>query len=109
MTLIRDIGAELKRAAKLLKLGYWGWIDARSKIQGVAITHRINQIERPVLIEIGVVTDIPTVMIFGERHDFFVIRINPIEPRVCHREEFSITMGSIALKAIDTVIRKMKP
>jgi NAD-dependent SIR2 family protein deacetylase len=94
----------------ILMFGDWGWIDAHSRIQGVVFTNWIGRTKRPVVIEMGAGTDIPTVRMFGERQDCPMIRINPREPQVRCDEDVSIPMGaSSALNAIDAVIREMKP
>lgn len=93
----------------ILMFGDWGWIDARSKIQGVVFTNWLSRTKKPVVIEMGAGTDIPTVRMFGERQDCPLIRINPREPELRESDGVSVAMGaSDALEAIDAVIRKAK-
>jgi NAD-dependent SIR2 family protein deacetylase len=82
----------------ILMFGDWGWIDARSRIQGVVFTHWIQRTKRPVVIEIGAGTDIPTVRMFGERQACPVIRINLRESQV--RREGDISLGMTALDGL---------
>lgn len=58
-------------------------------------------VSRPVVIEFGAGTNIPTVRCFGEALDVPLIRINPTEPTVVRSRDVSLAME--ALCGIDAI------
>lgn len=63
----------------ILMFGDWSWIERRTALQLQRIQQWLAGLERPVCIEIGAGTHIPTVRNFSERYGTRLIRINPTE------------------------------
>lgn len=63
----------------ILMFGDWGWLERRTALQFQRIQQWQAGLERPVCIEIGAGTHIPTVRSFSERDGVRLIRINPGE------------------------------
>lgn len=61
----------------ILMFGDWGWQDRRTSLQFQRLQQWLASVERPVCIEIGAGTHIPTVRHFSEQHCWRLIRINP--------------------------------
>lgn len=81
------------------------WLSARTDAQQVFLTRWLRQVERPVVIELGAGTAIPTVRNFGERlgraGGVPLIRINLREPQVPAPNDVSLAFGALeALLAI---------
>lgn len=66
----------------ILMFGDQGWVERRTAQQYRELQEWLAQVERPLCIEIGAGTDIPTVRRFSERHAWRLIRINPGAPGV---------------------------
>lgn len=66
----------------ILMFGDCGWQDRRTALQFQRLQHWLAGLERPVCIEIGAGTHIPTVRHFSETHGGRLIRINPSEPEI---------------------------
>ena len=66
----------------ILMFGDWGWQDRRTALQFQRLQHWLAGLERPVCIEIGAGTHVPTVRHFSETHGGRLIRINPDEPEI---------------------------
>jgi NAD-dependent SIR2 family protein deacetylase len=66
----------------VLMFGDWGWIGRRSEAQHARLAGWLEQVERPMCIEIGAGTTIPSVRRFSESHGGPLVRINPDEPQV---------------------------
>src|SRR5574343_457016 len=66
----------------ILMFGDWGWIEQRTARQHQRLQTWLRRVQRPLCIEIGAGTHIPTVRTFSERHGWRLIRINPGEPRL---------------------------
>lgn len=66
----------------ILMFGDRGWQDRRTALQFQRLQHWLAGLERPVCIEIGAGTHIPTVRHFSETHGGRLIRINPSEPEI---------------------------
>ena len=89
----------------ILMFGDWEWLDGKSRIQSAAARQWRQQLEDPVVIEIGAGTDIPTIRILGQQMDAPVIRINPKEPAVPNERDVPLPMGCVtALRAIDDLL-----
>ena len=66
----------------VLMFGDWGWIGRRSEAQQARLAEWLAAVDRPVCIEIGAGTAIPSVRHFAENHGGRLVRINPDEPQV---------------------------
>jgi hypothetical protein len=62
--------------------GDWSWIERRTALQHQSLLQWLAAVERPLCIEIGAGTYIPTVRSFSERQGWRLIRINPGEPEI---------------------------
>mgnify|MGYP001766121065 CR=1 FL=1 len=99
----RDCG-ELARP-NILMFGDWSWQDHRTQAQQLRLNAWLAGVSRPVVIELGAGTNIPTVRRFGEALDAPLIRINPTEPAVVHRRDVSLAMGALeTLREIDAAL-----
>lgn len=63
----------------ILMFGDWGWLEQRTALQYQRLQQWLAGLARPVCIEIGAGTHIPTVRNFSERCGGRLIRINPGE------------------------------
>lgn len=83
----------------ILMFGDNGWIEGRSRAQELWQEEWLDSITRPVVIEMGAGTAIPSVRWFSERiiHEFGgrLIRINPTEATVPSRLDVSLPMGAL--------------
>lgn len=98
----RDCG-ELARP-NILMFGDWNWQGHRTQAQQLRLNAWLAGVSRPVVIELGAGTNIPTVRRYGEALDAPLIRINPTEPAVVRRRDVSLAMGALeALRGIDAI------
>ena len=78
----------------------WGWIDHRTAAQTSRQEAWLSKVRRPVVIELGAGTAIPSVRYFSQRviHEFGgrLIRINPREYEVPTRLDVGLPMGAAA-------------
>jgi len=83
----------------LLMFGDWGWVSDRYDAQMQRLANWLARVERPVVIEIGAGTAIPSVRHFGQQvlaqHGGRMIRINPREPAVATAFGAGIAMGAL--------------
>lgn len=63
----------------ILMFGDYAWNQGRTDEQGFRMRENINQMHRPVIIECGAGTAVPTVRYFCEQSNGNLIRINPRE------------------------------
>lgn len=61
----------------ILMFGDWHWVSAATEKQQAALTQWLGQVKRPVVVELGAGTVVPTVRLFSERMGQRIIRINP--------------------------------
>jgi NAD-dependent SIR2 family protein deacetylase len=85
------------------------WIEERRALQATRCRDWLEQVARPVVIEIGAGLNIPTVRHFAQRvvlrHGGSLIRINPREPYIGKLPGIGIGGAALAtLAAIDTVL-----
>lgn len=81
----------------ILMFGDWGWIERRTALQYQRLQQWLAGLTRPVCIEIGAGTHIPTVRSFSERHGGRLIRINPSEPDVPDPDKgLGLPLGGLA-------------
>jgi NAD-dependent SIR2 family protein deacetylase len=78
----------------------WGWVDQRSAAQEHRLSQWLASVERPVVIELGAGTTIPSVRHFSHRvihqHGGRLIRINPNESEVPARWDVGLPLGAAA-------------
>lgn len=78
----------------------WGWRDQRSAAQEHRLNQWLSSVERPVVIELGAGTTIPSVRHFSHRvihqHGGRLIRINPNESEVPTRLDVGLPLGASA-------------
>lgn len=87
----------------------WSWLDQRISDQASRQEAWLSQTRRPVVIELGAGTAIPSVRYFSQHviHEFGgrLIRINPRESEVPNRLDVGLTMGAAAgLAAFSNVL-----
>ena len=66
----------------ILMFGDWGWVERRTALQFERLQQWLSAVHRPICLEIGAGTHIPTVRHFSETHGERLVRINPGEPEV---------------------------
>lgn len=93
----------------VLMFGDYGWSDRRARAQAAWQDAWLSEVRRPVIIELGAGTAIPSVRLFSQRviHqcDGHLIRINPREPQVPTSYDVGLVMGALAgLQAIAGVL-----
>ena len=79
----------------ILMFGDWEWIESRQRLQYAALYAWLRKLARPVIVEIGAGTAIPSVRQFGEATRGVLIRINPSEPEVPKGKGYSLRMGAL--------------
>lgn len=79
----------------ILMFGDWGWVDTNSQQQHARLRAWLEGVKRPVIIEIGAGTAIPSVRHFGETTPGTLIRINPTEPAVPRGKGYALRMGGL--------------
>lgn len=90
----------------ILMFGDPDWLEHRTEAQRRNLVNLLVRAERPVVIEVGAGSDIPTVRQFGQsvvtQHGGRMVRINPREAKVPLRQDVGLEMGALAaLVAID--------
>jgi NAD-dependent SIR2 family protein deacetylase len=78
----------------VLMFGDWEWRRVREMEQAKRLGVWLGKVRRPVVIEIGAGTDIPTVRMFSDRFER-LIRINPREPQVCTERAIGFAVGGL--------------
>jgi NAD-dependent SIR2 family protein deacetylase len=89
----------------ILMFGDGEWLEQRAATQEARLAALLRQAERPLVIELGAGTAIPSVRHFSQqvvqRHGGRLVRINPREPQVADRRDVGLALGSAAaLQAI---------
>lgn len=79
----------------ILMFGDWGWIESRQQVQYAALHAWLRKLTRPVIVEIGAGTAIPSVRHFGEAARGVLIRINPAEPEVPKGRGYGLRIGAL--------------
>ena len=79
----------------ILMFGDWGWVDTRQQEQYARYARWRKTVKKPVVIEIGAGTDIPSVRHFTESQRCPLIRINPREPEVPGTRDVGIACGAL--------------
>jgi hypothetical protein len=88
----------------------WGWLEHRQAQQAARLERWLSGVSRPVVVEIGAGTAIPSVRRFSQRiiHEFGgrLVRINPREFSVPSTRDVGLASGaSHALAEVDRVMR----
>lgn len=94
----------------ILMFGDMGWIEHRTAQQHDQQFHWLNTVERPVVIELGAGTAVPSVRHFSQfavtHATGRLVRINPREPAVADVRDVSLPVGALqALQWIDMMLR----
>ena len=88
----------------ILMFGDWDWIERRSEQQAARLERWLQQVQRPLVIELGAGTAIPSVRHFSHsvlQRGGRLVRINPREPQVPGRHDVGIAAGALeGLRAI---------
>lgn len=91
----------------ILMFGDDSWASSRFEGQQARLDYWLGKVERPVVIELGAGTYIPTARLFGENLDCPIIRINPTEPRVGEGRNVSLPVGALeGLNGIADALRR---
>jgi NAD-dependent SIR2 family protein deacetylase len=90
----------------VLMFGDAAWVDARERAQANRVAPRLAAARRPLVIELGAGTAVPSVRIFGQhvlqRLNGRLLRINPRESGVPSGRDVGIAAGALdALRAVD--------
>jgi NAD-dependent SIR2 family protein deacetylase len=90
----------------ILMFGDGAWLAVRSDAQQLRLDAWLQQVRRPVVVELGAGTHIPSVRLFGEAvaraSGGGLVRVNPREAGVRGAREIGIASGALeALRAID--------
>jgi len=93
----------------ILMFGDWIWNEQRSAAQEARLQRLLSKAERPLVVELGAGTAIPSVRYFGQsvisHHNGRMIRINPREPQVTSPSDVGLAAGALeALSAIDALL-----
>ncbi|WP_342119475.1 SIR2 family NAD-dependent protein deacylase [Pseudoduganella sp. OTU4001] len=88
----------------ILMFGDWGWIERRSELQAARLEAWLSRVRRPLVIELGAGTAIPSVRHFGHsvlQRGGRMVRINPREHAVASGADVGIAAGALeGLRAI---------
>ena len=79
----------------ILMFSDWSWSEGRTRIQSSRFASWRRMSERPVVIEIGAGTAIPSVREFGHRQGCPIIRIKPTESQVPRAGDMGIPLGAL--------------
>jgi NAD-dependent SIR2 family protein deacetylase len=93
----------------ILMFGDSAWIEREFEAQSDRLEKWLAGVRRPVVVELGAGTHIPSVRHFGQRvltrHGGRLVRINPRESMVPLRDDVGLPLGALAgLQAIDAVL-----
>lgn len=94
----------------ILMFGDWDWVSEQRDRQAMRCQHWLEQVRRPVVIEIGAGLNIPTVRHFSDRvvlrHGGSLVRINPREAHLHGVPGVGIEAGAlVTLTTIDALLR----
>ncbi|MEG0486674.1 MAG: Sir2 family NAD-dependent protein deacetylase [Acinetobacter sp.] len=90
----------------ILMFDDYNWLNNRTNQQRKNLEHWLKQYQRPVVIEIGAGTAIPTVRNFSERFAPSIIRINPREYDLAANQGISIPNN--ALQSIQAILNVLQ-
>jgi NAD-dependent SIR2 family protein deacetylase len=93
----------------LLMFGDWGWVSDRYDAQETRLGRWLAGVERPLVIEIGAGTAVPSVRHFSQQvvvhHGGQILRLNPREPTVA--ASMGIGLGVGALQALQALADRL--
>ncbi len=88
----------------ILMFGDWGWIAGRSARQAARLEAWLRQVRRPLVVELGAGTAVPSVRHFSQQvvqGGGRLVRINPREWQVASQRDVGLAAGALAgLRAI---------
>ena len=85
------------------------WLDGRTEAQDRRFDAWLKTVRRPVVLEMGAGTNIPSVRHQGEAIDAPLIRINPREPNVRRATDIGLAMGALnGLRRIQEALKSGK-
>ncbi len=91
----------------ILMFNDFGWIDHRSEQQHRAFQSCINAQRRPVILEFGAGTSIPSIRRLGDRSNAPLIRVNPTAPQVEQPGHLGVKAKALDfLMALETQLRQ---
>ena len=93
----------------ILMFGDGDWLGARSNMQGALLQRWLGTVRRPVVVEVGAGTAIPSVRMFSDsvvlNYSGRLVRINPRESNVGTSLDVGLAYGSLhALREIDALV-----
>lgn len=80
----------------IMMFGDWDWDGQNAERQKSRLDAWMARVRRPIVIEIGAGTAIPTVRFFGEECGGPLVRINPDESQVGRARDIAIPLGALA-------------
>ena len=89
----------------ILMFGEDGWNDQVTRTQEARFLLWRQQVLRPVVVEIGAGTAVPTVRFFGESQGCPLVRINPRDAEVSGADDLSLPLG--AVEGIERLLRSL--
>jgi NAD-dependent SIR2 family protein deacetylase len=89
----------------ILMFGDWEWDETRAGQQQLRLEAWLARLQRPVVLEIGAGTAIPTVRHFGEELGCPLVRINPADWGVGLHRNIAIPLG--ALDGMKRIVRAL--
>ncbi|WP_338016797.1 SIR2 family NAD-dependent protein deacylase [Noviherbaspirillum sedimenti] len=94
----------------IMMFGDWDWNGKNAERQKTRFDAWMARTERPIVIEIGAGTAIPTVRYFGEEAGCPLIRINPTEYQVGLVRDIAISLGALdGITRITKVLENIVP
>lgn len=89
----------------ILMFSDWAWLAERTHSQLDRLDRWLQGVSRPVVVELGAGTSLPTVRRFSERHGPHVIRINAREPGIDATKGIGLRGTALeTLEALDSVL-----
>ncbi|NML28570.1 SIR2 family NAD-dependent protein deacylase [Zoogloea dura] len=79
----------------ILMFDDWNWLENRTRQQHLRIDDWLARVRRPVVVELGAGTAIPTVRHFGERVGGSFIRINPRDAQRPRQDALVLELGAL--------------
>lgn len=91
----------------VLMFSDWNWIAQRTETQRHRMHDWLHRVARPLVIELGAGTHVPTVRMTAEHLGAPILRINPGEPQLPAGRGVSLALGALeALAGIETALQK---
>ncbi len=95
----------------ILMFGDWDWIEQRQQQQAIRQEDWLGKLRRPLVIELGAGTAVPTVRRFSQyivtHYGARLLRINVREPQVSFAQDVGLPLGALeALTAINALLKE---